>query len=332
MKQSRLFFVGAILGGTIVLSAIFLQKFIAPAGSSREVQTPTQVSQYPRLIATEPVYNLEETTVESALPTVTSQPEVPPTQSSTTTPTSPSPTVTPLALLNDRKPEIIGYSVNGLPLEVYTFGSGAHGRMIVAGIHGGDEWNTVTLANQLILYLDQNPQVIPQDITLYILRNLNPDGESRSHDKYGRLNSNGVDLNRNFPARWQKDWERAGCWNYLPTSSGSEAGSEPETKALMIFLGSHHVEVLISYHSAALGIFPGGEPWQESSVRFAEAIAGVSSYPFPPIDTGCVYTGTLADYAVSTGITAVDIELTNHIETDLDVNLRILETLLTFQP
>jgi predicted deacylase len=215
---------------------------------------------------------------------------------------------------------------------VYTFGSGENGRMIVAGIHGGDEWNTVTLANQLIVYLDQYPHVIPSDITLYILRNLNPDGEARSHDKYGRLNSNGVDLNRNFPANWQAEWERAGCWNYLPTSSGSEPGSEPETRALMTFLGSHPIDSLISYHSAALGIFPGGEPWDERSVQFAEAIAGVSSYRFPPMDTGCVYTGTLADYAVSTGITAVDLELTNHFDTDFDVNLNILETLLTFQP
>jgi hypothetical protein len=100
----------------------------------------------------------------------------------------------------------------------------------------------------------------------------------------------------------------------------------------MAFMGSHPMDALISYHSAALGIFPGGEPWDERSIQLAEAIASVSSYRFPPLDTGCVYTGTLADYAVSTGITAVDLELTNHFDTDFDVNLNILETLLTFQP
>jgi predicted deacylase len=325
--SGKFFVVGVLIGGTILFSAFSFQKLIAFVRSDQTIATPTQINNYPRLIATEPIQVIEQATHEIVSPTATTTPlpEI------IFTPTSPSPTATPLVLLRDQKPEIIGYSVNGLPLEVYTFGTGEHGRMVVAGIHGGDEWNTVTLANQLIEYVNQNPQVVPADVTLYILRNLNPDGEVRAHDKYGRLNSNGVDLNRNFPANWQADWERAGCWNYLATSSGREAGSEPEAQALMIFLGSHPIEALISYHSAALGIFPGGEPWDENSVKLAEAIDRVSSYPFPPLDTGCIYTGTLADYAVSTGITAVDLELTNHIETDFEMNLHILETLLTFQ-
>ena len=324
--NGKFFFIGIIIGGAILFSAVSFQKFIAFAGSDEKSPTSVPSNNFPRLIATDPAYILEQATEETASPTATSQPGITP------SPTAPSPTATPLYLAIEQEPEIIGYSVNGLPLEVYTFGSGKHERMIVAGIHGGDEWNTVTLANQLIVYINQYPDVIPDDVTLYILRNLNPDGEVRSHDQYGRVNSNGVDLNRNFPANWQADWERAGCWNYLPTSSGSQAGSEPETRALEEFLGSHNIEALISYHSAALGIFPGGEPWDETSVRLAEAITGVSSYRFPPLDTGCVYTGTLADYAVLTGIIAVDLELTNHIDTDFDVNLNILEILLTFQP
>ena len=102
--------------------------------------------------------------------------------------------------------------------------------------------------------------MIPDDITLYILPNLNPDGEARAHNKYGRLNHNGVDLNRNFPVNWQKDWDRAGCWNSLPTSGGTGPGSEVETQALMNFIDNHNIQALISYHSAALGIFPGGLP------------------------------------------------------------------------
>ena len=231
---------------------------------------------------------------------------------------------TPLSLLHDQQPDIIGYSTEGRPLNVYTFGSGERQRMIVADVHGGDEWNTLTLANQLIKYLNQSPDMIPDDVTLYILPNLNPDGEARTHDKYGRLNHNGVDLNRNFPVNWLADWGRAGCWNYRPTSGGTEPGSEPETKVLMDFISSHKIEALISYHSAALGIFPGGDPWDENSTRLAQSIAQVSTYRFPPLDTGCTYSGTLADYAVSKGIAAVDIELINHIETDFDMNLNIL--------
>jgi len=227
---------------------------------------------------------------------------------------------------------MIGYSTDGRPLEVYTFGDGEQERMIVAGIHGGDEWNTITLANQLIRHLNQNPSLLPDDITLYILPNLNPDGEARAHNKYGRLNHNGVDLNRNFPVNWKQEWNRDGCWNYLPTSGGTGPGSEVETQALTNFIDSHRIQVLISYHSAALGVFPGGLPWEEDSTRLAQSIAEVTSYPFPPLDTGCTYSGTLADYAVSAGIAAVDLELTNHFDTDFDQNLQVLDVVLHFAP
>ncbi len=204
--------------------------------------------------------------------------------------------------------------------------------MIVAGIHGGDEWNTVTLANQLIEYLDQDSSLIPDSVKLYILPNLNPDGEARAHNKYGRLNHHGVDLKRNFPVNWQRDWNRSGCWNYLPSSGGTGPGSEAETQALMKFIDDHRIQGLISYHSAALGVFPGGFPWDENASRLAQSIAAVSSYRFPPIDTGCTYSGTLADYAVANGIAAVDLELTDHIDTDFDQNLQVLSVLLNFMP
>ncbi len=323
MKQNWFFVVGIGVGMAIVVSFVMVREYVF--SSQALPATPTPENHLPVLLALEPTNTLSK--IE---PTNTSTPLPPPTF--TPTIVSAKATVTPLALIHDQKPEIIGHSVNGLQLEVYAFGSGSHERMIVAGIHGGDEWNTVTLANQLIEYVNQNPSVIPQDVTLYILRNLNPDGESRAHNKYGRVNSNGVDLNRNFPVNWQADWKRAGCWNYLPTTGGSSAGSEPETQAVMNFIASHTIEALISYHSAALGIFPGGDPPDENSIQFAEALAAVSSYPYPPVDTGCGYTGTLADYAASQGIAAVDLELSDHIDTDFAVNLQLLQILLTFQP
>lgn len=294
--------------------------------SYERVPANTTPEKSPYLIALEPSPVPRATTQTSVLSTVTDKPS----QSFTQTALSPPPTS--LALLNGQRPEIIGYSVEGRSLEVYTFGDGRQERMIVAGIHGGDEWNTITLANQLIRHLNQNPNLIPDDITLYILPNLNPDGEARAHNKYGRLNHNGVDLNRNFPINWKENWDRDGCWNYLPTSGGTGPGSELETQALMNFINSHSIQVLISYHSAALGVFPGGFPWEEASTRLAQSIAEVTSYSFPPIDTGCTYSGTLADYAVSAGSAAVDLELTNHFDTDFDQNLQVLDVLLNFRP
>jgi hypothetical protein len=140
-----------------------------------------------------------------------------------------------------------------------------------------------------------------------------------------------VDLNRNFPANWQAEWDRDGCWVLLPTTAGDYAASEPETVALMIFIQQHKIDALISYHSAALGIFPGGLPPDKYSVKLAKALARVSSYPYPPVDTGCTYTGTLSDWASSIGIASVDLELTDHTHTDFDENLLVLDAFLDWR-
>jgi len=243
-------------------------------------------------------------------------------------------TSTPFVLANGPHPAVIGFSLAGRPIEVYTFGVGEKEYLIVAGIHGGYEWNTIALANELITHINENPGAIPTDVTLYIIRNMNPDGEARDHGVDGRVNNNGVDLNRNFPSdNWTAEWDRDGCWIYRPTTGGTYAGSEPETRSVMGFIRSHRLEAMISYHSAALGVFPGGVPWEEPSKRLAKALAKATDYPYPPIDTGCEYTGTLADWAVENGVgAAVDMELSNHKGTDFERNLKALKAFLNFQP
>ncbi|HEX2992000.1 MAG TPA: hypothetical protein VHO49_15050, partial [Anaerolineales bacterium] len=99
------------------------------------------------------------------------------------------------------------------------------------------------------------------------------------------------------------------------------------------FIASHSIEAMISYHSAALGVFPGGDPWEPASKRLAAALARATRYPYPPIDTGCEYTGTLADWAVENGVgAAVDMELRDHRNTDFEQNLKALDVLLRFRP
>ena len=243
-------------------------------------------------------------------------------------------TPTPFVLPSGTYRTIIGYSLAGRPIEAYTFGEGKREYLIVAGIHGGYEGNTVALANELITYINANPDVIPTSAKLYIIRNMNPDGEARSNDVDGRVNNNGVDLNRNFPSEnWVADWDRDGCWVLGPTTGGLYAGSEPETRTVMGFITVHKITALISYHSAALGIFPGGVPWEDPSKRLAQVLAKDTKYPYPPIDTGCEYSGTLADWAVENGVgAAVDMELSTHINTDFDRNLKALKVFLSFIP
>ena len=226
---------------------------------------------------------------------------------------------------------MIGYSVENRPMEIYRFGSGKKERMIVAGIHGGNEYNTVQLANQLINYLQEHPEVIPADMTLFILSDLNPDGVARGLNDLGRANAHNVDLNRNWDANWKKDWPREGCWTQTVVTGGNAPMSEPETKALSAFIQNHQIEALISYHSASLGILPGGLPPSDASIHLAEAVAAINTYPYPPIITGCSYTGDFTDWADERGIAALNIELTDHSHTDLEMNLKVLNVFLNWK-
>jgi hypothetical protein len=296
------------------------QPLVAPTAAPTSTRTPTATA-WPTAT---PTHTRRPTF--TPIPSRTPRPSR--TRTATTSPVlSPSLTFTPLpGDLN-----IIGYSVAGRPLQVYSFGNGAVHRMVIAGIHGGYEWNTIALADKLIVHFTAHPELVPPDVTLFILRSLNPDGEARARTVDGRVNENGVDLNRNWPALWQADWPRRGCWIYRPVTGGAEAASEPETQALMNYLGASHIDALINYHSAALGIFAGGQPPDAASLNLAEAVDAVSNYPYPPIDTGCHFTGQLIDWASQNGIAALDIELTNHRNTDFEQNLRIMQVLLTWR-
>jgi predicted deacylase len=222
--------------------------------------------------------------------------------------------------------------VEGRPLQVYQFGNGPSHRLIVADIHGGYEWNTAALADYLLGFLHNHPGIVPPGVTLYVLPSMNPDGLARSHGYDGRANADNVDLNRNFPLEWKATWAPEGCWDYLPITSGSHPLSEPESRALAQFVLGNGIEAMISYHSAALGIFAGGDPSTARSVSLAGALAAVSPYSYPPRNTGCEYAGEMVDWAAANGVAAVDIELSTHYDLDQDANLRVLYAFLNWQP
>ncbi len=311
---------------------VFLGGILFAACSNAAVRTPYPTAHLPTIIAAtsqaarpQPSSSPSPSPAPSPLPTAQPTPTPRPSPRPTPLPT-PTAHPTPLFLAY---PQIIGYSVEGRPLIVYRFGSGPDARLIVAGIHGGNEWNTIALAEQLIGYLRLHPDVLPADKSLYILPNLNPDGEARAHGVDGRANAHGVDLNRNWPYRWAADWDRTHCWAYRPVTAGPAPASEPETQALMHFIQAIHPAALISYHSAALGVFAGGVPAFAPSEHLAATLARAGGYRYPAVDIGCDYTGNLTDWASSVlGIPAVDIELTDHTHTDFEKNLRVLQAFL----
>jgi hypothetical protein len=317
-----------------IIGVIAVGALITFAAIDVEIVGPTE-TRFPTLTKVA----LAPTAAPSSTPPRIITPTPRPTESPTSNFQQPTSKPSPIPTLSIRvtltatpsNPLVIGGSVLGRPLEVYRFGSGSIHRMIIGGIHGGNEYNTVHLADEIIKHLNAHPETIPSDNTFFILRNLNPDGYSRSLGIRGRTNENNVDLNRNFPSLWVASWNRNGCWTFLPTTAGASAGSEPETQTLMKFLSSSKIDALINYHSAALGIFAGGQPPDAASLKLAEAVSVVSTYPYPPIDTGCVFNGQLIDWASDHNIAALDIELTNHRDTDFEMNLRILDVLLRWR-
>jgi hypothetical protein len=291
--------------------------------------TLTSLATIPATTAPQPVISQTTAATPSPMP---SQSVAPPTNTPLPLPTY---TLTALPTNTSTPPPfgetfVIGFSNENRPLEVTRFGNGPIQRMIIAGIHGGYEGNTIALAEEFLAYLPTHPEIIPPDTTLYILPNFNPDGYARKLGAQGRANANNVDLNRNWDSHWVSEWPMTGCWSQLEITAGSSPASEPEIQALMLFLLNNPIDALINYHSAALGIFPGGQPPETSSISLAETLAAITPYAYPPLETGCQYTGQLIDWAADHNIAAVDIELTDHTHTDFDINLKVLHAFLNW--
>lgn len=274
--------------------------------------------------------------------TLTALPEAPSTQRGDSLTAAPSTLVIPPALPAATRTPLppsgdvfsIGASAGGYSLDVYRFGEGPVVRMIIGGIHGGYEANTSALADALVGDLENGNISVPQEITLYILPVFNPDGLiNYPNSVKGRSNSNGVDLNRNWDAFWQAEWDKTGCFSSAPITAGEFAFSEPETQALRDFLLNNHVDAIISYHSAMAAIFAGGQPEPDpASGSLARALEKASPYSYPPVnDGGCQYTGQLIDWASKNDIAAVDIELTDHKYTDIEINRKILRAFLNWE-
>lgn len=133
----------------------------------------------------------------------------------------------------------IGDTVLGHPISVWSFGGKDPTRdiLILGGVHG-NECEGVELARNSLQFLKSiSKDIIPN---VHVIPILNIDGYFLGL----RSNANDVDLNRNVPTNnWKAEFENP---RYKP---GVEAASEPETKALMSFVKTLNLELIISLHS-----------------------------------------------------------------------------------
>ena len=80
---------------------------------------------------------------------------------------------------------------------------------------------------------------VPTELDLWVIPSLNPDGVAA----HSRTNAHGVDLNRNFPWRWQPLRAR-GDLEY----SGPRAASEPETQLAIRTIEQLRPDITIWFH------------------------------------------------------------------------------------
>lgn len=212
---------------------------------------------------------------------------------------------------------LIGRSVEGRALVAHSFGVGEQVLLLVGGMHGGYEANTVELANQLIAHFSTTPTDVLPGLRLMIVPVANPDGLARGRTTEGRFNGAGVDLNRN----WGCDWSPEAVWRQERVNAGTRAFSEPESQALAALVQTLNPRVALFYHSAANGIYVGDCGSSESGAM-AVVLGEATGYSYGQAWSAYPVTGTAASWASSLGVAAADVELANWTDTDFERNLR----------
>lgn len=161
-------------------------------------------------------------------------------------------------------PLLLGHSVQGRAIRGVELGAGPRWVAAIGGIHQGNEANSTVLANLLLEYFRENLAEIPDGVGLAFLPDVNPDGAAAGT----RTNANGVDLNRNWDAGWQRD--SYGPSGLVPGGGGTRPFSEPETRALARYLLHRPFVAAIFFHSKGGLVVPGPG---NGSAQLATAIA-----------------------------------------------------------
>ncbi len=179
--------------------------------------------------------------------------------------------------------ETIGFSAGGQAITLYKLGDGARVVTLVGGIHAGFAPGGVTVVNRAMAHFVANPDEIPAGMALHFIPNSNPDSRLAVGELPGRVNANGVDINRNFGC----DWSAAATWRNAPINAGDGAFSEPESAALRDYFLDVRPAVVIFYDArAAQGWVSPGECDGRigDTERFAQAYATASGYVYTITD------------------------------------------------
>ncbi|HRY31159.1 MAG TPA: M14 family metallopeptidase [Candidatus Paceibacterota bacterium] len=240
---------------------------------------------------------------------------------------------------------IIGTSADGLDIVAYHFGRGEKEILFIGGIHGGYSWNSSLVAYNLIDHLSENPPLALEAVKVTIIPVLNPDGLSKvvenegpfeasdislslSETIPGRFNGNEVDLNRNFDC----DWQSAATWQNKSVSGGNSAFSEPESAALKNYVEANKPTAVISWDSAAGGVFASSchNGVSAETLNLVNLYAEASGYKAYKDFDFYEITGDMVNWLAKNDIPAIGVLLTSHNDAEWTKNLAGIEAVLEY--
>lgn len=188
-------------------------------------------------------------------------------------------------------PKSAGRSVWGRELLWCKIGEGDK-KLFVNGAHHGTEYITAKMCMDLCTYIKERTH----GWSVYIMPMVNPDGvavaqgllpkNTETYEKLRRMNcwndiyktwqanANGVDLNHNYDALFEKLTDRGPSRH-----SGAYPESEPETRAIVNFVKKEKFDMVICLHSQGEVIYHGfNGHYPKGSKEIAEAVSLVSGY------------------------------------------------------
>ena len=240
---------------------------------------------------------------------------------------------------------ILGKSYGGRDIPVYQFGNGDTKILFVGGVHGGYAWNTSLLAQEMISYLKESPEIIPKNVTVTIVPILNPDGLDKimkqpslsslssnppqlANTIEGRFNGNNVDLNRNFDC----DWKANATWQNRTVSGGDEVFSEPESQAIKNYIERENPTAVVVWYSAAGGVFSSSchNGILDETRKLTNTYGKASGYPTYDEFVSYEVTGDMVNWLAKEGIPAISVLLTNHNDIEWTKNKAGIEAILNY--
>lgn len=209
--------------------------------------------------------------------------------------------------------ESLGQSAYGRQLWAVKLGRG-DSVLFLNGSHHAREWMTSTVLMKMIdtyaaayasnsTIADYNVRRLLDEVSIWMVPMVNPDGVALSQQgtaglpaalaqtlrRYNgnstsftrwKANMQGVDLNRQYPAKWD-NIKNAGSYPWYQNYKGQRPAQAPEVQIMMDFTRKIDPEVTISYHSSGEIIF-----WHFNTLRnnvardqaMARALSRITGY------------------------------------------------------